>query len=506
MTNIFYTADGVIENLENVELENLENVNEIIENENVNLENMANVSNLSVTANSLPGNRVKISRTGIIAISEIKLYDQFNIEIPKSNLTATQSSDRDSTSTASNVIDRNPLTSAATKDTGDQWLEIKLNNSMNISRITISGLDLRNAKLEIFNDKNVSMFQYIFDNNYMSPYYDINVKYNFVTVRSVKILQPNKIWINLNEISFFDDKGVKISNNTITATQSSNYSGKNPVSNMLDNNLSTITHTNEGPNEWLEFKFASDTKISRIILHNRPEALDRIVGSKILFLEATNKPVYIYTVNDALPVYNIEINDNKWEVYQNTTTNKYIPLKKIEDQYYCMSSNGINCISADIGDIHNLMRTVIDNSKSLPINDEMLGANTVLRNNEIDSLINNNLHSVNSVMTSINKTQNEINNTQKEIELIKVNINKVNNTINSIDSKKLIKQTEEELIELQNKIDLTKGNINILNISIENYKAGVKKYKYGIIGSSILFGLIAIILLVLIIKKRKINN
>jgi hypothetical protein len=462
MTNIFYTANGIVEN-------------------------MANVSNLSLPNNSVVGNKIRISQIGIISIGELKLYDENNIEIPKSNITITQSSDLDVNTTAVKAIDGNPFTITSTTGQGEQWLEVTLTNSIKISRIYIYSVTLRNAKLEIMNN-NVSVFQYLFDNN-INSFYNIYVKYNYVITRSIKILQPNKIWMNLNEISFFDETGMKIPNDTITSTQSSNYSGSSPVSNMLDNILDTIAHTNNGPNEWFEFKFASDKKVSRIILTNRPGQLDRIVGSKILFLDSSNKLVYVYTINDALPIYNIEINDNPWEVYQNTTTNKYTPLKKMGDGYYCMSKDGINCVSDE--NIYTALKSTLDDSsKSLLINDELLGANTILKKDNIELIIND----------SLSTQQNIINTVTDEISLVNENINKLKERLQNKDNSEFA-QIEKDIATVQSNIDLITININTLKASIDNYNIKTSTYKYILIASGIFFLIIIVILLILIRKK-----
>jgi hypothetical protein len=356
MTSIFYNANGSTES-DNKDIRTIEN--------------MATISD--IFNNSIKGNKIRLlqPRNDALNIAEITFFDENNIEIPKNTITTTQSSVSTAAGSWSvkNSIDENNASVAATKSVGYSWFEFDLGTEKNISRIHIfNRLDtgevdinrIKDAVLQIIDKSNKSVFEYKFDNN-LRPSYNIFVKenYNYVIGRHIKIVQQNSFPINLTNISIFNSLNQKIPSSNITITQSSLFDAtKFPSNNLIDNDLTTFSSTIGLKNDWINFDLRSDMKISRIIINS------------------SNQTNWTYNFGyTSSTVYDIEINNPDWEIYKNEFKPKeenYTAIKKLNDNYYCMSIDSNNCLFSSYT---NTVKTLTSNPtglKNILINKEFM--------------------------------------------------------------------------------------------------------------------------------------
>jgi len=73
---------------------------------------------------------------------------------------------------------------------------------------------------------------------------------------------------------------------TGTATQSSTRSGY-LASYAIDDNITNFSHTNNGGNEWWELDLGDSYDLSYLVVYNRADYLDRLIGAEILVLDSS---------------------------------------------------------------------------------------------------------------------------------------------------------------------------------------------------------------------------
>jgi hypothetical protein len=486
MTDIFYTANG--------------DIKEPFNDDNKLIENMASISDIPVS-NSVKGRKIKLMtvKKDSLNIAEITIFDENNIEIPKNKIIATQST---TVNPASNAIDNNTGTFAATTIADRQWMEFDLGTDMNISRIFINnradlGTEMNRIKdviLIIVNSNNTTVFQYMFS-NFIDTNYNIYVKYNYVIGKHIKILQPNTLPLSLNEITFFNENGDIIK--TKEATQSSQPQGNpNPVTNLLDNNLDTFGQTAGLKDDWFNFNLGSDMKISRIILNNRLSNKHRILGAKLLIINNSNEIVYVYEFNEDLNVYNIEIQDYPWDLYTNNSLpsdKNYTLLKQKGDGFYCMSSDGINCLSFNYLNAVSTLLSEPPNIKTVLI-DKKFMSNSLFKKEDINKNINNNL----LYQTNLNNTLIK----QQETHNISLNTQIISeNNLSSVLNAK--QETENKLIKAKQE---SEDKINKIVKLVTDTEAGAEKLWNISIITYIIYGIIILSLIIILIKSLNSNN
>jgi hypothetical protein len=115
--------------------------------------------------------------------------------------------------------------------------------------------------------------------------------------------------MNLAEIEVYDANGVKYTG--LSASESSNYQGSYPASNLINGNYNDFAATNADGvgNTWMEVDLGSDKAISKFIIYNRVSCCqDRATGVTPYIRNAAGTTVYtgaVITTADMVYTYNI---------------------------------------------------------------------------------------------------------------------------------------------------------------------------------------------------------
>lgn len=108
-----------------------------------------------------------------------------------------------------------------------------------------------------------------------------------VSGRYVKLMhtRPGEV-INLALVKVLDDEGADLANGKTTSANSVHPAG--PMVNLTDGKTDNFAHTH-GPadvNDWMEIDLGATHKISKIIIHNRPDCCkDRATGVQVSVLD-----------------------------------------------------------------------------------------------------------------------------------------------------------------------------------------------------------------------------
>ena len=368
------------------------------------LENMASVNLDPIKSNFyIRGKTVRLVssiRSFPINIKEISIFDERNNKL--TILQSFQSSQLASGSTDNSVekaTDNRSDTYASTgpyragnssNDAHYHYLTFTLDREQNISRIlifneyeSITNLNnMRDVQVQILNsDNSVILWTYYID-SLISPIYNIPVmvKYPYVSGKTITIQSFDSLPFKLAEVSFYDDLGKIIPSNTITISQSLGANGNN----LKDMNYSTTVSDSS-----FTFNLGTDKKISRIIINNdsvnpRSTIQNYIYGVELTIKNNNQDIVYKYFFDKNLPSYEIFINESDWQVYKNDTilnNNSYTPIKKIDNNYYCMTTNNTTCLFTDFITAYNNALEPSNLSSQLLLNNLLLPNNTFTKVN-----------------------------------------------------------------------------------------------------------------------------
>jgi len=504
MTSFFYSTNGKIKTIENM------------------------VSIADNYENSVLGKKVKIigTRNEILSIGEIKIFDKNNIEVPVNNITSSQSLSAGTDNLVEKALDNNIFSIAKTGLQQNMppelqnrvWFEFNLHTATNISRILIINSlarppiekqTIRNTLVQILNANNEILFEYNISNVIKSTYnIYVNRTNDYVNGKKIEIEQPFSI-LNLSEIRIYNEEAKQIPNTfTISTTRNSsnvnsNISLNTIGSQLFDDNLDNYIETtidSDNKNR-LIIDLGEERRISRIVINNRPNNVERINGAKLFIYNTNNEIVWDYNFGytDA-PVFDIQIK-NKWEIYKDVsnlrytkveqtgnnfrcalvqgspvickTKNNYIEgenylaMKKKGDEYYCISLDGMNCAHSDYITIYNL----IYSSKGREVNITSSVSSMIL----MKTNLNDELKQYLNIKQTIDETTSEINLINHDFE----NINRI--------------ISEEEPIK------------NRLEAEKDKLISELDNYKYGLI-ACIIIGLLFLIIFYIVYRSVSKND
>lgn len=502
MTSFFYTTDGDIKTVENM------------------------VSVADNFKNSVKGRKVKISRSRLdtLSIGEIIIFDENNVAIPRSSITATQSSKVDNTTTylATKALDENNDSAAVTAAESNAWLEFDLGSEKNISRIFITNRlnqgdgetnKIRNTIVQIINNAGAVVFHYDISNIRKQTYnIYVNRTPDFIIGKEIKISQEFST-LNISEIRIYNEKGELIPQSTYTITQSS-FLDKTayPSNNLINDNLDDFIATNNTGLNWLSINLGGDKKISRIVVNNRQLNRDRINGAKLIVLNNANETVWSYNFEyTSAPVFDIII-ENKWNVYRNTSVSgdaKYTLIKQIGDDYYCSSLDRKTCALSDyitarnIANSGSIQAMVNVKSETVPKNDLYMVAN-----------VNDPLQQYSDTLKSIATNTQTLNNVTKNRTDLYQNKDTLTSQYNN-----LVKVETEEFINRNklNEKNKIKTEMDYSNILLEQEFNGLLRlneeelkknanHKKGLIGAVVAGVILCVILCVILFMVNKSNT
>ena len=140
------------------------------------------------------------------------------------------------------------------------------------------------------------------------------VKSASVTGRFVRVEQRPKEFLHLAEVQAFV-KGENVAPRGKATQSTTGYEGvAGRANDGKTNGLFTkgsVSHTAENdPNPWWEVDLGANQPIDSVVVWNRAESSERIVGARVIILDAARKPVFT-TVVDKEPKPSVEVGPSK---------------------------------------------------------------------------------------------------------------------------------------------------------------------------------------------------